>query len=170
VLAPPKRLLLAMALILSGLPARADTGWSSGRPALSHFQQSLFRPDSRLRVLSIQPGNGGAILYETPPRKGSEVEEYAAYTCSTKITPIVRSEILDATSKSEVRPMIAGDHPYFQWGIEVRAPSGALASGIYISTDWTNQNYVQAEIDGKSFDITKPLIRWLEKRYSSPKC
>jgi hypothetical protein len=159
-----------MALILFGLPARADTGWSSGQSALSHFRQSLLQPDAQLRVLSIQPGDGGAILYETPPRKGSEVEEYAAYTCSAKITPVIRFELLDAASKSEVRPMTSGDHPYFQWGIEVRSPRGTLASGIYISTDWTNQNYVQAEIDRKNFDITKHLIRWLEKRYSSQKC
>jgi hypothetical protein len=164
-------LLCSAVLAFHDFAANSETRPQSSDRVFAHFRETLSRPAGiRLRVISVEPGDGGGVIWEFPPRKGVEVEKFAALTCELPLTAEYRSELADRIAQTRVQPRSDRYPPALDWGLELRDSNGRLQSAIYMATDWTNRDFTQAEIDGAEVDVSKALVKWIEARFPVKDC
>jgi len=135
---------------------------------LQLFKATLQSPlATRWRVVSAQPVGGG-IIREEPARKGADVDAEAVIKCEQPLTRADRGKIASLLDQSSVGGAPA--YPYFEWGLELLGQNGRIVNAIYMSTDWTNYDFAQAEIGGVKFEISKHLLKWIKARFPTRDC
>lgn len=161
----------AMAIALSIFPlALSAQARAAADPAFATFVAALNSPDAVLvRVFSVRPGDTSLVLRESPPRKGGDVEDFAAVKCEVPLTAGLRGTLLAAVQQSTVWPS-KNDKRNLDWAVEIRSARGDTLASAYFGTDWIGYDRTGAEIDGKNVDVDKHVIDWIETNFPVKGC